>query len=58
MKNAKAKYETLFNMNLKDTVMYNDLNSRILEKALIEVKRNQNNLFLAAEQGLENLNMI
>ena len=58
MKNAKAKYETLLNMNLKDTVMYNDLNSRILEKALIEVKRNQNNLFLAAEQGLENLNMI
>ena len=45
MKNAKAKYEILFNINLKDTIMHNDSNSGILEKALIEAKRNQNNFF-------------
>ena len=31
--------------------MHGDPNSGTLEKALIYTKRNQNNLFLAAEQG-------
>ena len=52
MKNVKAKYETLYNMNLKDEVMYDDMNSVTLEKAIMDVKINQNNLFLSAEKGL------
>ena len=45
-------------MNLKDKVICDNSNSRTLEKALMDAKRNQNNLFLAAEQGLGNLKII
>ena len=37
-------------MNLKNEVMYNDSNYGTLEKALMNTKKNQNNLFLAVEQ--------
>ena len=43
MKNLKAKYETLYNINLTDEVMYDNNKSVILEKALIDVKSNDNN---------------
>ena len=40
IKNSIANYETLFNVNLKDEVMYDDSNSGTLEKALMDAKRN------------------
>ena len=51
MKNVKAKYETLFNVQLKDEVMYDDSTTVTLEKALMDAKVKENKLFLAAEQG-------
>jgi len=51
MANVKAKYETLYNINLNDEVMYENNESVTLEKALMDEKINGHNLFLAAEQG-------
>ena len=51
MANGKAKYETLYNINLKDEVRYDDEQSVTLEQALMDEKSNGHNLFLAAEQG-------
>jgi len=51
MANGKAKYETLYNINLKDEVRYDDEQSVTLEKALMDETSNGHNLFLAAEQG-------
>ena len=52
MKNAKAKYETLFDVHLTNKVEYEDydnLVSVMLEEVLMDTKVNETNLFLAAE---------
>ena len=48
MKNVKAYYETLFNISLKDRVMEN-LKYVDLEKYLMNIKENNEQLFLVAE---------
>ena len=53
MKNLKAKCETMCNVSLKDFVFIPDTRSyQKLEKHLMTLKHNNNQLFLAAEQGL------
>ena len=52
MRNGKAKHETLFNVNLKDKVMDKEKDSYVsLETLLMNAKKNEHNLFLAAEKG-------
>ena len=55
-KSDKAKYETLFKVDLKDKIMgsaQNGYNGHAsLEKALMDAKHNACNLFLAAEKGV------
>ena len=52
MKNIKARYETIFNTSLKDMVLVEENTSyRKLEKHLMMLKHNGEQLFLAAEQG-------
>ena len=62
-KNVKARYETLVNVNLKVEV-WDNKNEKylLLEKVLIEVKSNNDKLFLVVEQGVEkykkNVNLV
>jgi len=50
--NIKTRYETLFNVNLKDEVWDGNKDKYVkLEDVLVEVKSDKNPLFLAIEQG-------
>jgi len=52
MKNLKAKYETIYNMSLTDYVLIAETRSyQKLEKYLMALMHNKDQLFLAAEQG-------
>ena len=49
-KNAKARHETLLIMNLKTEAWKTNIDNHVsLEKKLMEVKSNNDNVFLAAE---------
>ena len=51
-KNIKSRYETLYNVNLKDEVWDGERNKYVkLEKVLMEASNNNDQLFLAVEQG-------
>ena len=50
--NIKSRYETLFNVNLKEDVWDEKKNKYVkLEEFLVEVKKDENPLFLAIEKG-------
>ena len=50
--NIKLRHETLFNVNLKEDVWDEKKNKHVkLEEVLVEVKNDENQLFLAIEQG-------
>lgn len=50
--NIKSRYETLFEVNLKEEVWDNKKDQYVkLEEFLVEVKHNENPLFLAIEKG-------
>jgi len=50
MTNVKARFETLYNTNLKETI-YKVAEQTTIQEAILNAKHNDNDLFLAIEQG-------
>ena len=48
IKNVKAKYKILFNININETIQLNNKNTK---DCTLDAKKNSKSIFLAAEQG-------